>query len=434
MARILIVDGEAECRSALRQLFERLGHGVEEAQDAREATSIACSGVYDLAILDLDLPKRGGIRTLGTIREECPELPVIVTAGSESIETAIKAIKLGAYHYVAKPLNLEEVRITAERALDYSRLVNQNHNLLRELKERYSFENLIGKHPHAREAYELAAQVAHTDSAVLIIGEAGTGKEYLARTIHYQSKRAGAPFIRINCSGPSERQLERELFGDAAGAGRHVGCFELAREGTVFLEEVAHIAPSVQARLLRALQERPCARIITGSSRDPMAAAGEEKFSSDLYRRLSGVVIALPPLRDRREDIPAFADFFITKYSAETGKSVRSIADDAMEQLLACEWRGNIRELENCIERSIILCDGDCIQPAHLALNGTSPFQAKRKQVPIKSLREIERDHIKKVLTHCNWNRSAAASILEIDRKTLRSKIREFGFTPPPGK
>jgi len=425
MARLLIVDGESECRSALRRLFERLGHSVDEASDAKEATSSACSGDYDLGILDLDLPRRSGIRALTLIKEECPDLPVVVTAGAESVDAAVRALKLGAYHYVTKPPNLDEMRIVVERTLEHSRLVSQNGLLLQELRRRYGFDSLIGSDPRAKEAYALAAQAAQTDSAVLIVGETGTGKDFLARAIHYQSKRAGGPFVKINCAGMPESQLDAELFGGGADG---LACFELARDGSVFLDEVAGIGPEIQAKLLRALQRKPPVRIIAGASAHPM----DRDFRDDLYRYLAGFVIPLPALRDRRDDIPAFADHFVRKYSFETGKAVRSIASDAMAQLISCDWRGNIRELENCIERSVILCDSDCIRSSHLALNGAAP--AKRKQGPVRSLREVERDHIRKVLIYCNWNRSNAASILEIDRKTLRSKIREFGFTPPSGK
>lgn len=451
MARVLIVDDDQESRLTLRRLFASMGHGTDEASDGKQAVSKACSFTYELVILDLSLPKLGGIRVLKALKDECPEVAVIVTTGSASVEPAIEAMKVGAYGYVTKPLNVEEVRMVAEQALDRRRLIDQNKHLLGELEERCGLDNLIGASPRAKEAYSVAASVAPTDSAVLILGESGAGKERLARAIHGRSKRAGGPFVKVNCCEASETVLAVELFGQERGVSREagarqVGHLELAEGGTIFLDEIADVGSRIQSKLLRFLQHRQfgrvggsemirCdARVIASTSRDLAGVVQKKEFRSDLYRHLASAAIALPPLRDRAEDIPAFADHFIAKYAAETGKSVTSIAEAAVAQLVAYEWRGNIRELENCIEKSVILCDGECVQPAHIVLNGATPPLTRRKQGQITSLREIERDHIKRVLAHCNWNRSAAASILEIDRKTLRSKIREFGFTPPPGK
>lgn len=447
MARILVVDDEPECRSTLRELFERGGHSVAEAADGKNAVTSACSVAHDLVILDINLPKLAGVKALKVIKEEWPELAVIVTTEGRADDATMKALKLGAFAYLLKPLNLDEVRIFAERAIGYSKLIAHNDYLLDQIKSCHSFDKLVGANQYAKEAHALASQVAKTDSPVLIVGENGTGKERLARAIHYHSSRAMGPFVRVECSTIPSDLIKDELLGcdsqsSPTGPGVGKGRLERAHCGTLFLDEVSALSRDVQERLLAAVQGKQIertdgngiihcdVRVITASIRDLSTAVTEIGFCEELYKRLSDFTISLPPLRERPEDIPALVDHFISKYAAETGKPVSSIANTAMAQILVHDWHGNIRELENCIERSIILCDGACIQPSHLTLNGHGLWAAKRKQQSQRPLRDIERDHIKRVLIQCNWNKSAAASVLEIDRKTLRSKIREFGFNP----
>jgi DNA-binding NtrC family response regulator len=447
MARILIAETDPNIRQALMELFERLGHHVSAVEDGKKAIASACSLPNDLVILDLTLPKLYALRGLKTIREECPDLPVLTIIPSGSTGQAVDAMKLGASDYVTKPINEDEIRLRVEHILDQCQLINHNRHLVAELSSYCDIDNSIGAGPAARDAHLLASQIAKTDSAVLICGEKGVGKEHLARAIHRHSKRAEGPFVKVNCSALSDEAIEQKLFGqENDGVTRRFGCLDIAHGGTIFIAEIALMDHSMQEKLHQAVTKKQfirCGgaeevksdvRLVVASSFELDDQSYREKFHDCLRKVLSKSVIKLPPLRERREDIPAFVDHFIKKHSAEIGKPVFKISDAAIGQILDCEWHGNMLELENCIERSIILCDGDCIQPAHLALGGSAQSGKRKMQGQVKSLRDVERDHIKKVLTYCNWNRSAAASILEVDRKTLRSKIREFGFTPPPGK
>lgn len=449
MARILVADSDPNCRSAVREILEPLNHQVWEAEDGKKAVSTSCSRPLDLIILDVNLPKFYGPRGIKTLREECPELTILVMADCNLISTVIATMKLGVFDYILKPLNQDELRVKIERVQEHCRLVSQNKYLHCELGNRHGIEHPIGISPAVKEAHLLAEQYARTDKAVLINGEKGTGKEHIARAIHRKSKRADGPFVKFNCLAKPGSSIDVELFGmDALASGTSIdraGCIDTAMGGAIYLNEISNFGPEIQDMLLYLLLRKQFlrtngekvipsdVRLIASSSVDLAEATEQGSFRPDLYKALSKSVINLPPLRDRQEDIPALADFFVKKHSAEAGKPISSISDAAIEQILDCEWHGNISELENCIERSVIVCDGSCIQPVHLALNG-GRSSAKRKQGHIKSLREVERDHIKRVLIYCNWNRSTAANILEIDRKTLRSKIREFGFTPPPEK
>lgn len=447
MATILIIDKDSDSRSALNGLFVNLGYEVDEAATYSSAVSKACSLNYDLIVMDMGRPKQDGIRTLKVVREECPDVPVVMMADASVHEFVVQSLKLGAFGCIAKPLDLEEAKLIAERALCHSKLMDQNDCLLKELNQLYSLEKPIGSDSRVKEAYSLAKKVARTDAPVFILGESGTGKEYLARAIHYKSRRACSPFIKVNCSGMSDGELELSLFGREKGATRKntpakEGILDKLRGGTIFLDEVCSVGLNTQSKLLRLLQDGEFVRVggfdpisidvrvISSTCKDISAAIDRNDINIDLYNALD-VSISLPSLKDRPDDIPDLVSYFLAKYASLTGKQSTSISRDAMDQLLVCEWRGNIRELENCIEKAVILCEGDCIQSSHLMHGNVSAAAKKKQQAKMKSLRDIERDHIKRVLTNCNWNKSAAANILEIDRKTLRSKIREFGFVAP---
>jgi DNA-binding NtrC family response regulator len=444
MARILVVDNDAECRSLITHSLESDGHIVDEAPDSKKAVSAACVYAYDMVILDIDLPKRGGIRALQAILDECPEVTIIAKCERDTCESAAEAMKRGAYDFLCEPLHAEVIKFAVDRALDHRRLLDQNSHLLEELKGIYSFDTVTATNPAAKKAYQVALEIAKTDSPVLVRGESGTGKEYVARSIHFKSERAAGPFVRLACSGLSDEAIEAELFGREKGSSRdassrRVGRIELAAGGTLFLDEIADLGDDTQDKILRVLQHKEYERVggsrtftadvrVIASSTTNGAETGPDNVGT-LCDYLNVFTINLPPLRERTEDIPALARYFAGKYAQETGKSVTGISEQAMMQILACEWKGNIRELENCVERAMMLCDGEAIQPVHLNINGSAA--SKRKQNVAKPLRDIERDHIKRVLIHCNWNKSAAAGILQIDRKTLRCKIREFGFAQP---
>ncbi len=445
MARILIVDNDAECRSLFTQSLEADGHVVDQAPDGKKAVSAACVYAYDLVILDIDLPKRGGMRALQAIMDECPEITIIAKSENVEVDSALEAMKRGAFDFLTEPLHPDVIKHSVLRALRHRRLVDQNSHLLEELKGLYSFDTMIATNMASKKAYQMALEIAETDSPVLICGESGTGKEYFARAIHYKSRRGAGPFVRLACGGLSDEAVEAELFGREKGvsretSSRQVGRVELANGGTLFLDEVAGLGADVQDKILRVLQHREYervggsrtfsadVRVIASTNADLTEVIGPNKPEM-LCDYLNVFTISLPPLRERVEDVPALAKYFAGKYAAETGKSISGISEPAMQLILACEWKGNVRELENCVERATMICDGGMIQPTHLSLNGGG--LSKRKHNVAKPLRDIERDHIRRVLIHCNWNKSAAASILQIDRKTLRCKIREFGFAEP---
>jgi len=444
--RILIVDDEEPIRAVLVDLFEELGWRVDQAGDGESGRDSAIANDYDLVVLDLSLPKLNGLEVLCAVKESKPELPIVMITGYASMRSAIEALKLGAYDYITKPFDLDEVQNIAEHAMERSRLIHENRYLKSELQLRYGFDNVIGLTPAVQKAYVLATQVADSNASVLILGDTGTGKEYLARAIHFQSPRADGPFTKVSCAALSETLLESELFGHEKGAftgaiGRRLGRFEIADGGTLFLDEIGDITPAMQVKLLRVLQEkqfervggsetlRVDIRIIAATNRDLKKAIADKEFREDLYYRLNVVNIHLPALRERRDDIPRLVEHFIRKYGKETGKAIDSISPEALSMLQSYSWPGNIRELENCIERAVILCHGRIILPKHL-LFSDDEAPADKSSSPtfdgLRPLRAIERDYIHYVLGECENNQSKAASVLGIDRKTLRNKIREY--------
>ncbi len=446
---VLVIDDEAGMRDMMCRAFSDAGYDTASAADGAEGLKAAEQGDFDLVLLDMSLPKMSGLDALGGIKEHKPDLPVIMITAYGSAQTAVEALRLGAYDYITKPFDLDELQVLAERALEQQRVIDENRFLRGELKKQYGFDNIIGTSPEVQRAYVVAAQAAPTDATVLLLGETGTGKEYLARTIHYQSKRADRPFLKVNCAALPENLLESELFGHEKGAftnavSRHIGRFESAHKGTIFLDEIGDIAPPVQTKLLRVLQEKQFervggsetltvdVRVIAATNRDLTRALEKNEFREDLYYRLNVISLRLPPLRERTGDVTVFADHFLRYYGDQMCKRVRRFSDEALEEIANHEWPGNIRELENAIERAVILCNGETIRPEHLMLNHP-PSGRQSNQPPgalnlpvTASLRDVEKVHIERVLKHKNWNQSAAANVLGIDRKTLRNKIREF--------
>jgi DNA-binding NtrC family response regulator len=447
--RILIVDDEEGIRSVLADLFDGLGYKTSLEAQGKAGLDKALSDDYDLVILDLSLPGVDGLELLRALKEAKPDLPVIIITGYASMKSALQAMKLGAYDYITKPFDLDDVQIVAERAIERHRLIDENRYLQNEIRERYGFNNIVGLNPEAQKAYVLAARVADSSASVLILGETGTGKEYLARSIHYQSPRAKEPFVKVSCAALPESLLESELFGHEKGSftgaiARRLGRFELADGGTLLLDEIGDTSPATQVKLLRVLQEKQFervggsetllvdVRIIAATNRNLKESIAEKMFREDLYYRLNVVTVNLPPLRDRGEDVPQLVEHFVQKYNHDTGKKVEGVSPDGLSMLQRYSWPGNIRELENCIERAIILCQGKMILPQHLLFGDgrmeepASP--SKRTSDELKTLQEVEKEHVAKVLQHSGYNQTRAASILGIDRKTLRNKIREFGL------
>lgn len=449
---ILVVDDEPAYRKMLSELLEGLSFTCDTAGDGEEAVKLASKRSYDLVITDLSLPRLSGTDVLAAIKRLDPDTPVIMITGYAAMDTATEAMRLGAYDYIAKPFNIDRIEMVIERALERSRLIDENNFLRGELKDQYGFDNIIGQNPEIQKAYVTAAQVAQTNATVLVLGETGTGKEFLARAIHYQSKRSHGPFVKVNCASLPETLLESELFGHEKGAftgaiARRIGRFELAQSGSILLDEIGDISVSTQLKLLRVLQEKKFervggqetlsadVRIIAATNRDLAKAISEKTFREDLFYRLNVITINLPPLRERKEDIPVLADHFIGKANRDTGKQIGGCSDDAMNALCSYDWPGNIRELENCIERAVILTNDEVITPrdlyffSHQSSAPVSGNSGKAQSTrPLGSLKDMEREHIEKVLAACDWHQTKAADILQIDRKTLRNKIREFGF------
>lgn len=447
--RVLIVDDEEGIRSVLADLFDGLGCQVSTEDNGKKGLQTAVSENIDLAVLDVSLPGCTGLELLSALKEQKPDLPVIMVTGYASMKSALEAMKLGAYDYITKPFDLDDVQMVAQRAIDRKRLIDENRYLKDELRHRYGFDNVIGLSQEAQKAYVMAAKVADSNASVLILGETGTGKEYLARSLHYQSPRANGPFVKVSCAALPESLLESELFGHEKGSftgaiARRAGRFELADGGTLFLDEIGDTSLPTQVKLLRVLQEKQFerlggtetlavdVRIIAATNRNLKEAIAEKSFREDLYYRLNVVTINLPPLRDRREDIPDLVRHFVRKYNDETGKQIQDVSPEGLVMLQNYPWPGNIRELENCMERAVIFCHGKTILPQHLLLSEESvPAEAAPAAAPerkLTSLREIEQDHIEFVLRECENNQSKAASILGIDRKTLRNKVRDYGL------
>jgi two-component system, NtrC family, response regulator AtoC len=443
--RILIIDDEEGIRSVLADLFTDLGYEVDQAQDGRAGLKTALAGEYDLVLCDLSLPHMDGLAILRELKEQAPGIAVVMITGYASMQSAIEAMKLGAYDYITKPFDLNEVQMIAERALERERLIDEMKYLKGQLKIHHNFDSVIGSNPQIQQAYILAAQVADSNASVLILGETGTGKEYLARAIHYQSPRVHGPFVKVSCVALPESLLESELFGHEKGAftnavARRIGRFESADGGTLFLDEIGDITQATQLKLLRVLQEKQFervggsdtitadVRIVAATNKDFKKAIADGEFREDLYYRLNVITINLPPLRERKEDLPELANHFLRKYCKENRKEIESISPEAMTAIQGYSWPGNIRELENCVHRAVVFCNGRRLLPQHILLdeeNSPSPAPQTEPTGP-KSLAEVERDHIEITLQQCAWNQTRAAQILGIDRKTLRNKIREY--------
>ena len=394
-----------------------------------------------MVFTDVKLPDTTGHDVLREVKKRRSDLPVVVMTGQATKDGAVEAMRLGAYDYLSKPFKMEEIILVAQRALERSRLIDENKYLQNELMNRYKFETVIGDSEKMQAAYVTAAKVAKSNATVLITGESGTGKEVLARAIHYQSKRADKPFVKVNCAALPEHLLEDELFGHEKGAftdasQQRIGRFEWAHGGTLFLDEIGEVAPGVQVKLLRVLQEREFerigssktikvdVRIVAATNRDLSRAIADGTFREDLFYRLNVVPVELPALRERPGDMPYFVNHFLQKYGEETGRPDMTVADEAMDAMKSHNWKGNIRELENCIERAMILAEGDEIESRHLLLGGNlnggnsyMPNAAVANVSQMPTLPEL----IKMALKKSDGNAEAAARLLECDVETVRA-------------
>jgi DNA-binding NtrC family response regulator len=444
-AQILIIDDEEAIRDAMSQVLTREGYQVKEAREGREGLELFQKENFHLVFLDLKLPGMKGLDVLSRMKEVSPETPVIIITGYSSIESAVEAMKRGAFDYMPKPFTPDELRVITRKALETRRLLYENLYLRQELETKIEFELVIGQSPAMQKVLDIVRRVAPTESTVLITGESGTGKELIAREIHRHSPRRQAPFVVVDCGALVETLFESELFGHVKGSftGAHEtkhGRFEVADGGTIFFDEISNIGPNIQAKLLRVIQEREITRI--GSNRPIkvdvriLAATNENlaelvrkgKFREDLFYRLNVVPLHLPPLRERKEDIPLLVDHFLQKYNRRSKKAIKGITARALKSLMDYDWPGNIRELENTIERAVVLARGEMIDLEDLMPHGISaqPASLSPWMPPFRTLAEIEKDYIKAVLKEYKGNRSLAAKILGIDRKTLWAKIKKY--------
>jgi DNA-binding NtrC family response regulator len=439
---VLIVDDDAAMRQMLESLFREQGYAVQEAGSADEAIERARETEFDAVLSDIKMPGKSGIEMVGELRQLRPETPVVLMTAFGSIDSAVEAMRAGAFDYITKPFEPEAVLLTLERAVERRALEEENRQLRRAVDRTGSLGDLIGESDAMHDIFAMIRKVAHSRSSVLITGESGTGKEVVARTLHYHGSRSSKPFIPINCTAIPEGLLESELFGHVRGAftGAHAskrGLFEKANGGTLFLDEVGDMGPSLQGKLLRVLQDREVrpvggttstkidVRIIAATNKDLAAAIEEGRFREDLYYRLNVIPIHIPPLRERRDDIPALVEGFLRKHADGEG---RVLTPSALERLVALPWKGNARELENAIERVLALCDAKEIDAGDLPLElcgdaGSGVVMDPGDVRPLAqtrmSLRDLEDRYIEEVLRITGGNKVKAARILGIDRKTL---------------
>ena len=448
-ARILVVDDDQSSRELLARILTAAGHHVTTLSDGREAVAALDAGdPPDLVVSDIRMAEMDGLQVIDAFRERAPDTPVILVTAFGNIDGAVEAIRRGAADYLSKPYDVDAIQIVVARALQHRDLAMENRALRRGLRDRYRLDNVVGRSEAMLQVYKTAARVASTDATVLIQGESGTGKELVARAIHTASPRASGPFVAVDCGAIAEGVLESELFGHARGAftGAQVarrGLFEEAHHGTLFLDEIGDIGPNLQARLLRALQEgtvrrvgtnEPISvdvRIVAASNRDMEAAVKQGAFRADLYYRLHVVSIHIPPLRERREDIPLLAEHFAQKHGRAEGSA---ISPEARELLLAHDWPGNVRELENVIARALALNPSGVVLPEDLpdAIRSARPIPAPAPLPDVSdrpSLAELERRYATQVLRETNGNKTRAAEILGIDRKTLYRILGERDAT-----
>ena len=438
--RILIVDDELVVRDSLGKWFVSEGYTARPVSNAREALEVIQQQEFDIALLDIKMPGMDGMELQSRLREADPDLTVVMMTGYASVDTAVQALKRGAYDYIAKPVDPDELSHLVANALQHKRARREVVRLRENLQEVFPSTELIGKSPAIKKVMELIEMVAPTEATVLITGESGTGKEVVARAIHAAGPRRYMPMVTLHCGALTETLLESELFGHEKGAFtgaqyRKKGKFEVADGGTIFLDEISDISLKTQTDLLRVLQEKEIVRVggnqpikvdvraIAATNRNLETLVKAGSFRPDLYYRLHVFCIDLPPLRDRREDIPLLVGHFLNKFCMATSRQVPAISQDATEVLMRHDWPGNVRELENAVERALVVGRGSEIRPADFIFQfaGDAPRAGR-------TLEDVERVHIERILRETQHNLSRAARILDIDRTTLYNKLRKYGL------
>ncbi len=442
MRSVLIIDDDPLIRKTLSGHLSKQGFDVQLAEEGEEGVRKFRESNPDVVILDVRLPDIDGIEVLRQIRDLNKKTYVLMMTAYDDMKTTIEAIKLGAFEYLVKPLNYIDLDLTVAKAFQVRALEQKVSYLVEERQKEYTIDNIIGRSPQMREVFKLIGSVANTRTNVLIQGESGTGKELVAKAIHYNSPYREEPFIVINCSAISDTLLETELFGHAKGAftdavSETKGKFEIAGKGTLFLDEIGDVSPNLQSKLLRVIESRDFmkvggekvlkteARIIAATNHDLKALIEKGQFREDLYYRLKVVEIFLPPLRERKEDIPELVAYLMEKINRELRRNVRKIPPEVMAVLQELPWRGNVRELENALTRAVILSKGDVILRENLPLESAEKRLFPGELVPLD---EVERNYIQHVLDAAQGSKTRASQILQISRPTLDKKIKEYGL------
>ena len=444
--RVLIVEDDPATRSGLAELVQAWGFQTEEAQDGEEGLKKVTTFRPAIIVSDLVMPRMGGRELLRALRDQLSDIAFILLTAQGTVESAVEAIKDGAYDYLSKPVDPQRLKILLEKSMERQATLREVRTLRRQLREHGSFGRIIGNSPGIRGVYRVIEQAAPTQASVLISGESGTGKELIAQTIHELSPRSSFPFVAINCAAIPETLLESEIFGHEKGAftgahDRRTGVFELAHRGTLFLDEIAEMQPATQVKLLRVLQERTFrrlggrqeqsvdVRVIAATNVNPLEASRSGKLREDLFYRLNVFNIDLPPLRERREDIPLLVQAFITEFNKMNNKGIRAVDQDTLYVLEHYPWPGNIRELRNVIERATILAEGDFIEMKHLPPTLVAKGEESLPTLTIgpgTTVDEAERKLILLTLEHCRNNKTRAAEVLGISLKTLHNKLNRM--------
>jgi two-component system response regulator AtoC len=446
---LLLVDDQPEILEGLKLAFKRSEHNLLTAANGEQAVQILNSEPVDVVLTDLKLGS--GLDGIGVLRHaqslQNPPAVIILTAFG-SIESAVDALKEGAYHYLTKPVNVKELRVIADKAADHAKLVRENQSLREQIDKRFGIEGMIGETGVMHQIYDKVRLISPTKANVLILGESGTGKEVLAKAVHQASPRARKPFVAVHCAALPETLLESELFGHERGAftgavSKRQGRFELADGGTIFLDEIGEIPLSMQVKLLRVLEAREIqrvggsetvpvdVRIVAATNRDLSEEVAEGRFREDLYYRLNVVSITIPPLRTRRADIPLLVRYFLQDFARENGRDVPEMSKEAMDVLTEYHWPGNVRELRNVLENTFVFLRGKVVQPENLPNTMT-----KSKEMPSDGLvfplglplEQVETEYLKRTLAACDGNRTRAAEMLKISRRTLQRRVKELGI------
>ncbi|MFO0581416.1 MAG: sigma-54 dependent transcriptional regulator [Anaeromyxobacter sp.] len=440
---ILVVDDEEIVRESLGGWLEKDGYQVDTAPDGPTALQKLKEKRRTILIVDLKMPGMDGLQVLEEAKKLQADLAVVIMTAYATVDTAVTAMKAGAYDYLVKPFDPEEMSLMMQKIVSQQTLVRENTVLRQALKKEFRFRDLLSKSPAMQSVFELARTAARSNSTILVLGESGSGKEVLARAIHAESLRAEMPFVAVSCAALTESLLESELFGHERGAftgavSRRKGKFEAADGGTLFLDEVGDIGPKLQLDLLRVLEERKFhrvggneqidvdVRIIAATNRDLRKAVAEGRFREDLFYRLNVIPILIPPLRDRREDIPLLVENFVERLALEMKKKLDGLSADALAAIMAHDWPGNVRELRNVLERGAVVATGTQIQVSDLGLPARG--EAPPRPGTMASLEEVERRHVSAVLAHTGGNVSQSARILGIDRVTLYNKMKKWGL------